>query len=77
MDKQNRLTRFDELELGQEYEWVKGRTVLSPYRCDEINECGGYIRMNGIKHFAWRGRYRKLVPSNGELSHKAEREKMP
>lgn len=63
MDRQTRVTKYSELQLGAVYEWVNGKTVLRPYTLDEIKPLEGHIVMNGIRHYAWQGRYRLLSPT--------------
>ena len=74
MDKQERLTKWSEWQIGSHYEWVKGSMVLGNYVLVEVNEKEGYVRMQAVgspdivRNYNWQRRYRKRVPSNAELS---------
>lgn len=69
MDKQDRLTRWDEWEVGAHYEHVKGRNACGDSVLVEVNEKEGYVKLKGggeekgALDFNWRNRYR-LIPTN-------------
>lgn len=66
MDKQGRLTRWDELEIGAQYEWVKYEASNGIHTLIEINKPEGFILMktegcpNGLHFYAWQNRFRKV-----------------
>lgn len=62
MDKQNRITRWQEWKIGGIYEWVKGSLIIKNYVLSEINEKDGYVKLNDVKTWSWRNRYRNQQP---------------
>lgn len=66
MDKQGRLTKWEELELGAIYEWRKGRTSYGRFVVEEINRPEGWIGVRNVdgvttvRNFNWQRRYRKV-----------------
>jgi hypothetical protein len=65
MDKQNRLTKWEEWEIGARYEWLKGKTPIGRWTCTEVNRRAGYVAFNRdnaivTKTFAWQRRYRRI-----------------
>ena len=44
MDKQGRLTKWDEWRVGELYRWKKGGQCGTPMRCAEVNRREGFIR---------------------------------
>lgn len=75
MDKQNRLTKWEEWKIGALYQWVKGPIVLDPYRCTEINRKEGFIRLvcsesnESFRQYNWQRRFRRIP---GHLSGSSE-----
>jgi hypothetical protein len=67
MDKQNRLTKWEEWEIGATYQWVKGSLVLDNYRCTEVNRKEGFVRLatgrsiESVRQFNWQKRFRRQV----------------
>lgn len=61
MDKQGRLTRRDEWEVGSKYRWKKGRYVsLEVVICEELNEHGVVLKHEDGEtswNPSWRNRY--------------------
>jgi hypothetical protein len=62
MDKQNRLTRVDELEIGARYQWLNDGVLGPVYTLKEIRFKGRNIRLikdgdtEEIAMFCWRNR---------------------
>ena len=68
MDRQNRLTKWSELDIGARYQWLKGGVGGSIFTLVEINERDGFIRMlkenNKIPMVfrqSWKNRFRKVA----------------
>ena len=63
MDKQGRLTRWDEWRVGETYRWLKGGRQGQPLLCAEVNIEEGFVRFlggadaAGDRCFNWRGRF--------------------
>ena len=67
MDKQNRLTKWSELELGARYQWLKGGVGGPFFTLVEIDEQRGFIGMlkdgndRPDLNYNWQNRFRKVV----------------
>lgn len=69
MDRQGRLTKWSELELGARYQWFKGGVGGPFYKLAEINQRHGYIKMlkDGcdtlipFRKETWPSRFRKVA----------------
>lgn len=67
MDKQNRLTKWSELELGARYQWLKGGVGGSLFTLVEIDQRRGFVRMlkDGNDRptliWCWQKRFRKVA----------------
>ena len=66
MDAQNRLTKWEEWEVGAHYQWVKGGVALGTYDCVGLDRLNGFVMLkhalcsDTIRTYAWQRRYRKL-----------------
>jgi len=69
MDKQNRLTKWSELELGARYQWLKGGVGGPFFTLVEINQRHGFIKMlkdgndkpGPFFRKSWPNRFRKVA----------------
>jgi hypothetical protein len=72
MDAQQRLTKWDEWEIGAHYERIKGGIALGRYRCVEVNRKEGWVRMQVaapgsttdsdiVRNWNWQKRYQKIT----------------
>lgn len=66
MDLRNRLTRWDEWEVGKTYVWVKGNCTTGDFKCIAVNKTDRFVLLqasNGAAHQtngrAWTNRYRR------------------
>jgi hypothetical protein len=65
MDKQNRLTKWSEWEIGAHYEWVKLGRASGDYECVAADPRQHCVLLKGEKgfierNFNWQNRYRKI-----------------
>lgn len=75
MDKQGRLTKWNELEIGATYEWVKGNYKYGLYRLLEIDKHERHIALESVapnekdgsqfRQFNWQRRFRKVEAAGG------------
>jgi len=68
MDKQQRLTKWNEWVIGASYQYVKNGWVNGSYKCVELNKVEGWVRFEApegsqdiIRFHSWRRRFR-LIP---------------
>jgi hypothetical protein len=64
MDKQGRLTKWEEWTIGEWYAWEKGLfdTIAHPMKCIEVNRRDGFIRFETgtidiHRQFNWQRRF--------------------
>lgn len=80
MDKQGRLTKWDEWRLGEVYEWVKSGMVLKSYELVEINQKEGYVKLRHSTgdvlppYYCWTRRFRPAEAVENRPSGSAGKE---
>ena len=62
MDKQHRLTRWAEWQVGELYAFTKLRVQLPPRRLIEVNRIESFVRFEdctgrSVLSFSWRDRF--------------------